>query len=189
MKTSRRPLEDRDIVQWDELYSRRRPRGPGVLLFSPDHVVIGLPPSTDRRLKSNTVSLSDCDEEPYTLFEVSRNFEIRRIYGWIVDLNERGYFSAHVEDAGGNVVFSCSNDEQDEEGHVEYGELWLTRDGFMRHADDTSGLTSYLRSLNVIGPLDSIWPERQFREHIRSLEERHQRPARRYRTSELAQPA
>lgn len=175
MKGKRRGLGDRDLILWDQLYDRYRPRGPGVLLFEPDHIVTDLPPSTDRRLASNRVTLSNFDDEPYSLSEVHRFFEIRRIFSWVIDLDERGYFRAHVEDAGGSVVFSCSNDDAE----YEDGELWLTADGFMRHKEDTDGLEGYLRSVGAIGELDRVLPERDFAEYVCGLEDRHRPRVRR----------
>lgn len=176
MKGKRRCLGDRDLILWDQLYDRCRPRGSGVLLFEPDHVVIDLPPSSDRRLASNRVTLSNFDDdEPYSLSEVHRFFKIRRFFSWVIDLDERGSFRAHVEDAGGSRVFSCSN----EDSEYEDGELWLIADGFMRHKEDTDGLEGYLRSVGAIGENDRVLSDCRFREYIRGLEDRYrQRPRR-----------
>ena len=57
-------IENRDVIVWDELYDRRRPRGPGVLALSPDHVVVEVPSSTDRRRKSDTLRVTDLDNPP-----------------------------------------------------------------------------------------------------------------------------
>ena len=168
-------IENRDVIVWDELYDRRRPRGPGVLALSPDHVVVEVPSSTDRRRKSDTLRVTDLDGEPYTLAEVHLLFDIRRIFGWIIDLNERRCFRAHVEDADGSIVFFCSNEDVDEDDNVAFGELWLTVDGFMRHTKDVARLTEYLRSVGSIGPLDSVTSERCFRERLDELERRHRR--------------
>ena len=168
-------IENRDVIVWDELYDRRRPRGPGVLALSPDHVVIEAPSSTDRRRKSSTLRFTDLDGEPYTLAELHLLFDIRRVFGWIIDLDERGCLRAHVEDADGSIVFFCSNENDGEDDKVVFGELWLTVDGFMRHTEDVAGLTEYLRSVGVIGPLDSVISERCFRERLDELERRHRR--------------
>lgn len=173
MASTRRPSSGRDLVLWDELFDKFRPRGPGVMLIACDHLVIGLPPGTDRRLKSNVVRLTDWEGDPPRLRELYPLFDIRRIYAWVIDLNERGYFSAHVEDASGAVVFERNNEERDDDGNFELGELWLTADGFMRHIDDTDGLTVYLRSVGVIGEVDSVWSQDSFGERIRRLEARH----------------
>lgn len=190
MASKKKSLAERDLVLWDELFDKFRPRGPGVMLVACEHVVIGLPPSTDRRLKSNVVRLTDWEGDWPSLRELYPVFDIRRIYAWVIDLNERGYFSAHVEDAGGAVVIACNNEEHDDEGNVELGELWLTVDGFMRHIDDTAGMTDYLRSMGVIGAIDSVWPEQRFFERIRLLEERHGKwISCRSPTAETAHPA
>ena len=167
MKGKRLDLAYRDLLMWDQLYSRWRPRGPGVLLFKPDHIVIALPPGRDRRRVSNTVSVTDFEDEPYTLAEIYKLFEIRRVFGWVIDLDERGSFRAHVEDAGGSAVFRCSNEESED------GDLWLLVDGFMRNTDDTDGLSRYLRSVGLIGPMDVVWPSRRFNAYVQDLENRY----------------
>jgi hypothetical protein len=62
---------------------------------------------------------------------------------YVVDLDERGLFSAHVEDEAGKIVFSLSNDNEE-------GTISLVDDGFMRHAKDMRGLTEYLIEHKVI---------------------------------------
>ena len=173
MASKHKPPPERDLVVWDGLFDKCRPRGPGVFLFSPDHFVIGLPASTDCRPHGNIVRVSDLDDEPYTLGEIHKYFDIARLYGWVIDLDERGSFWAHVEDAGGTIVFSCNNEEDDGEGNITLGELWLTADGFMRHSEDMSGLTGYLASVGVIGPLDRVMSEAAFHRRIDQLERRY----------------
>jgi hypothetical protein len=73
-------------------------------------------------------------------------------YQYIIDLNERGYFQAHVEDPSGKVVFEMSNEEIDAEGNITYGEVWLTEAGYMKHITDVDGLEVYLKQMEVIPP-------------------------------------
>lgn len=67
------------------------------------------------------------------------------LYGYYINLDERGDFYADVRDAGGQTVFeihagaSLGEDESS-----------IFEDGFMRDKDDLSGLTEHLRSLGVI---------------------------------------
>ncbi len=63
----------------------------------------------------------------------------------VVDLDERGSFSAHVENVSGKCIFAFSNEM--ETGWPE--ELWLVTDGFMEHGRDTSGLLEYLQSVGI----------------------------------------
>ena len=82
-------------------------------------------------------------------------------YNYIVDLDERGMFHAHVEDENENIVYSISNenpvydDETGEEIGSEYGVLQPVQDGFMKHSEDVDGLESYLIDMGVISK-DSI---------------------------------
>lgn len=65
-------------------------------------------------------------------------------YKYMIDLNERGSFRAHVEDPDGNSVFTFSNEEKDEEtGQISEGPLWLVEDGFMKNISDLAGLKEY----------------------------------------------
>jgi hypothetical protein len=74
------------------------------------------------------------------------------IYSYVIDLNERGSFRAHVEDYKGETVYEVSNEnlKDAEEEEYEDGELWLVADGFMRHAEDVAGLSRYLQDMGTI---------------------------------------
>lgn len=67
------------------------------------------------------------------------------IYGYYINLDERGYFHADVRDADGRSVYeiragnSLGEDEAD-----------IFEDGFMRNKNDLAGLTEYLRELGLI---------------------------------------
>ncbi|MCW3784308.1 hypothetical protein [Defluviimonas salinarum] len=66
-----------------------------------------------------------------------------KIFGYYVDLDERGEFRADVRDAEGKTVFEihCS----DEEG-------WdIFEDGFMKNKEDISGLQEHLSALGILG--------------------------------------
>lgn len=167
MASHHKPSGARRPIRWDGLFDKYRPQGPGVYLVSPDHRVLEV--ST----KSSRVRITDFDDKPYSLSEIGRLFDIGRCYAWVIDLDERGVFKAHVEDVGANIVFSCSNEEDEGDGNITFGEIWLTRDGFMRHIEDTDGLTGYLRAVGVIGLLDIVLGEARFRDHVESLEARH----------------
>lgn len=68
-----------------------------------------------------------------------------QIYGYYIDLNERGSFRASVRDRQDRVVYEirAGNELQDDETSI-------FEDGFMRHERDVPGLESYLRDLGVI---------------------------------------
>lgn len=162
------PIDERPLIAWDRLYDKARPNGVGVMVFSPDHLVVAAPKNCRGRVR-----LTDFDDEPYSVKEVRQFFDIGRDYMWAIDPDERGYFSAHVEDATGTIVFSCNNEEDDEDGGIAHGELWLTVDGFMRHVHDVAGLTDYLRDIACIGPLDTVVSTSDFQRRVDSLEARH----------------
>jgi len=74
-------------------------------------------------------------------------------YHFIIDLNERGIFKAHVEHSEtGDVIFDITN--EDEDGNTE--PLWIVEDGFMKNAQDMSGLETYLNDIGLIGSIDEI---------------------------------
>ena len=72
----------------------------------------------------------------------------------VVDLDERGWFKAHVENQNGKAVFQFSN--EDETGWPSEDGLWLIEDGFMRHGRDSDGLLNYLKSVGVARPTATL---------------------------------
>lgn len=75
------------------------------------------------------------------------NAESRQELTFVVDLDERGAFNAHVKDQNDKVVFEFSN--EDETGWPSEDGLWLVEDGFMRHNRDTDGLLEYLQDIGI----------------------------------------
>jgi hypothetical protein len=69
----------------------------------------------------------------------------------VVDLDERGWFKAHVEDQNDRTIFEFSN-EDEETGWPSEDGLWLVEDGFMRHGRDADGLLDYLQSVGIAKP-------------------------------------
>lgn len=69
----------------------------------------------------------------------------------VVDLDERGWFKAHVENQNGETVFEFSNGDE-ETGWPSDDGLWLIECGFMRHGRDADGLLDYLRSVGIASP-------------------------------------
>lgn len=68
---------------------------------------------------------------------------------YVIDLDERGYFDAHVQNSNGKVLYTLSNEQEHENGCVTYGELWLVEDGYMKHAKDVAGLHDYLKEIGI----------------------------------------
>jgi hypothetical protein len=73
----------------------------------------------------------------------------QKTYEFIVDLDERGIFSCHVDDPEGKDVWSASTEDEVE------GEFWPVRDGFMKHTEDMKGLENYLKSMKIM-PKDAV---------------------------------
>jgi hypothetical protein len=70
----------------------------------------------------------------------------------VIDLDERGWFMAHVDDEeSGNTVFEFSNEDKETAWPSDDG-LWLVEDGFMRHRRDAGGLLNYLKSVGIAKP-------------------------------------
>lgn len=67
------------------------------------------------------------------------------IFGYYIDLDERGDFVADVRNTEGKTVFEirAGNSLGEDESSI-------FEDGFMRDKNDVSGLTDYLRSMEVI---------------------------------------
>lgn len=73
-------------------------------------------------------------------------------YAYHVDLDERGVYYAHVEDSEGKTVFNVNNENEDGES----GEISLIEDGYMRHAEDMSGLLEYLQNMGILPPYSTL---------------------------------
>lgn len=63
---------------------------------------------------------------------------------YVVDMNERGTFSCHVENSNGKIVWSASTDDSED------GQFWPVEDGFMDNTEDTIGLEKYLKSIHLM---------------------------------------
>lgn len=73
----------------------------------------------------------------------------------VIDLDERGLFKAHVEDASSShEAFAFSNEGDD--GWPDEDGLWLVNDGYMRHGRDVCGLLEYMQSAGIAGPNASL---------------------------------
>jgi hypothetical protein len=73
-------------------------------------------------------------------------------YLYVVDLNERGYYNAHVTDAKTEqeVIFEVSNEYTDD------GEISMVEDGFMKHGQDMNGLFWYLVDAKLLKADDTL---------------------------------
>lgn len=80
-------------------------------------------------------------------------FQFREKLFYVVDLDERGWFKAHVENQNGKEIFSLSNED---EGGWPSGNLDLVEDGYMRHARDVRGLHEYLQGVGLAGQRSTL---------------------------------
>jgi hypothetical protein len=67
---------------------------------------------------------------------------------FVIDLDERDYFQAHVEDEDGKDIINFSNEED--------GSFYMTEDGFMKNIRDMEGLKEYLVDCQLIDKDDEI---------------------------------
>lgn len=82
-------------------------------------------------------------------------------YGYYIDLNERGGFSASVRDINDKTVYTIrAGNELSED------ETSIFDDGFMRHQDDVSGLTKYLQQLGVIPGYALVLVDKDFERKV-----------------------
>lgn len=65
-------------------------------------------------------------------------------YEFVVDADERGTFSCHVDDPNGKEVWSASTEDDED------GEFFPVVDGFMKHTKDIKGLEEYLKDLKIL---------------------------------------
>ncbi|HEU0198308.1 MAG TPA: hypothetical protein VFQ88_14000 [Nevskiaceae bacterium] len=72
-------------------------------------------------------------------------------FNYVVDLDERGSYRAHVEDPSGNSVLPILAGNE-----LQPGETSIFEDGFMQNGKDMNGLADYLVSLDVIHPGDTV---------------------------------
>ncbi|GIK44953.1 MAG: hypothetical protein BroJett012_08560 [Betaproteobacteria bacterium] len=80
-------------------------------------------------------------------------YQFREKLLYVIDLDERGLFKAHVENQNGKEIFSLSNED---EGGWPGGDLDLIEDGYMRHARDVRGLHEYLQEVGLAGPRSTL---------------------------------
>jgi len=71
--------------------------------------------------------------------------ELSRLFGYYIDLDERGSFRADVRSADDKTVFDIRDGNE-----LGEGESSLFEDGFMRDKHDLAGLAEHLQSLGVI---------------------------------------
>lgn len=71
--------------------------------------------------------------------------DVGKLYGYSINLDERGDFYADVRNERGETVFEIKAGNSLDEDEASIFEV-----GYMKHKHDLAGLTDYLRSLNII---------------------------------------
>lgn len=62
---------------------------------------------------------------------------------YVVDLDERGVFKAHVEDGNGNDILSFNSEDEPDGG------IWPITAGYMSHVRDVIGLLDYMQIVGL----------------------------------------
>lgn len=94
-------------------------------------------------------------------------------YKYVIDLDERGQFQAHVEDHGGKTVWEVSYPEyyQDDETGEEMENSTIFDDGYMSDTDDVEGLEKYLKQVGIMPEEAELKSEDEFEEEDDDEEE------------------
>lgn len=71
------------------------------------------------------------------------NRETGTLFGYYINLHERGEFYADVRNEKGKTVFEIKLGDSEDESNI-------FEDGFMKHEHDLKGLTEYLCDLGVV---------------------------------------
>jgi len=69
------------------------------------------------------------------------DFDTENTYEYVIDLDERGDFQAHIEDVDGDVVYEIEGIDDLQS---------LIEDGFMKSKDDTDGLLKHLQDVGIL---------------------------------------
>jgi hypothetical protein len=83
------------------------------------------------------------------------NMTTPRIFGYVVNLNERGSFYADVRDLDDKTLYEVKSNDED-------GEIFEVESGFMKHAQDIKGLLEHLIDVGVLQKGDYLVEGRHF---------------------------
>lgn len=87
----------------------------------------------------------------------------KAIFGYYVNLDERGEFYADVRRPDGTTVYEVRIPDEDGGSIIE--------DGYMSHKEDTTGLSTYLQCLGVIPLEGEVLCMADFEERLSHAEE------------------
>ena len=77
------------------------------------------------------------------------------VFGYYVNLDERGSFYADVRDIRDNTIYEVSSDDED-------GTVWEVESGFMSDPHDLEGLAGYLAEMSIIAKGGEILSSDEF---------------------------
>lgn len=83
------------------------------------------------------------------------------IFGYYINLDERGRFYADVRDEDGETVFEIKAGDL-----LEDDESDIFQDGFMKNKNDLPGLTEYMKDLGVVPPDARLLSANQFEHEL-----------------------
>lgn len=118
-------------------------------------------------------------DHPQLGFEVRSRFVVARdevldlselngktLYGYFVDLDERGSFQADVRDKDGNTVYEVRGGDELAEDDASLVEM-----GYMSNFHDTEGLQGYLLEIGLISADAKLMPSEDFEKAVDQLHE------------------
>lgn len=135
--------DDNDIVEGDEVLVVGRTEHEGKkgtiveTSDSSDFVIVEIKGKNYSYHASDLRKVEESEEDD----EDEEDFDAANTYDYVIDLDERGDFRAHVEDNEGDTVFEIEGIDDLES---------LIDDGFMKHKDDTDGLLKHLQEIGVL---------------------------------------
>ncbi|PIQ54410.1 MAG: hypothetical protein COW02_05070 [Comamonadaceae bacterium CG12_big_fil_rev_8_21_14_0_65_59_15] len=119
--------------------------------------------SAKEAVTSNLPVLGDSDAKWMSLNEAMTAYKKEPgIYGYYIDLDERGDFQADVRDVNGKTIFEIRAGES-----LGEDESSIFDDGYMRNKDDLSGLTEYMIGLGIIAEGSDVLPMSEFEARTR----------------------
>ncbi len=93
--------------------------------------------------------------------------DLSKLFGYYIDVDERGSFLADVRNAEGKTVFEIKAGSE-----LAEGESSIFDDGFMKNKADVAGLTEYLQSLSVIPNDARVLPRAEYEQELDEIKGR-----------------
>lgn len=142
--TEAKDIDDNDIMEGDEVLvvGRTDHEGKkGIIVETSDRSDFVIVEIKGKNYSYHASDLKKIDEEEEE-DEPDYDEDEMNTYEYVIDLDERGDFKAHVEDYEGDTVFEI--DGMDDL-------MSIIDDGFMKDKDDTDGLLKHLQEIGELG--------------------------------------